>query len=83
MFDSIIILLSTGNVSFKKLIMLWLIADSLSMMDVSEEERLNIFDIDSDQSTNGFWEYAVDIFQHLREAEVSRIIRLWRFFLIA
>lgn len=40
-------------------------------MDVSEEERLNIFDIDSD--TFGFSEYAVDIFKHLREVEVKSI----------
>lgn len=40
-------------------------------MDVSEEERLNIFDIDSD--TFGFLEYAVDIFKHLREVEVKSI----------
>ena len=41
------------------------------MLDVSEEERLNIFDIDNEQGPFGFSEYAVEIFEHLTEAEVS------------
>ena len=41
------------------------------VLDVSEEERLNIFDIDCEEGVFGFSEYAAEIFEHLREAEVS------------
>ena len=40
------------------------------VLDNAEEERLNIFDIDADAGIYGLSEYAVEIFQHLREAEV-------------
>ena len=40
------------------------------VLDSGEEERLNIFDIDIDAGVFGLSEYAVEIFEHLREAEV-------------
>ena len=45
--------------------------DSPMLLDVSEEERLNIFDIDTEEGVSGFSEYALEIFKHLREAEVK------------
>jgi len=43
------------------------------ILDVSEEERLNIFDIDSEGGIFGLSEYAVEIFEHLRKAEVTTL----------
>nr|XP_002125998.2 cyclin-A2 [Ciona intestinalis] len=43
--------------------------DSPMVLDTSDEERLNIFDIDSNAGIYGLSEYATEIFQHLREAE--------------
>jgi len=40
------------------------------ILDVDDTERLNIFDIDADAGVYGLSEYATEIFQHLREAEV-------------
>ena len=60
----------------KHILELWLklirtIAESPMVLDVSEEERLNIFDIDNEDGVFGLSEYAVEIFEHLRKAEVS------------
>uniref|UniRef100_H2ZIY5 Cyclin-A N-terminal APC/C binding region domain-containing protein n=1 Tax=Ciona savignyi TaxID=51511 RepID=H2ZIY5_CIOSA len=43
--------------------------DSPMVLDTSDEERLNIFDIDSNAGIYGLSEYATEIFQHLREAD--------------
>ena len=43
------------------------------LLDSAEDERLNIFDIDADAGIFGLSEYASEIFQHLREAEVNNM----------
>lgn len=44
--------------------------DSPMVLGNTEEERLNVFDIDADAGIFGLSEYAAEIFQHLRESEV-------------
>ena len=39
--------------------------------DSLDVERLNVFDIDSNAGIYGLSDYAVEIFQHLRQAEVG------------
>ncbi|XP_076811415.1 cyclin-A2-like [Clavelina lepadiformis] len=43
--------------------------DSPMVLDMDDEERLNIFDIDASAGIYGLSEYAVEIFEHLRESE--------------
>ena len=40
------------------------------VLDMDDDERLNIFDIDASAGIYGLSEYAVEIFEHLRESEV-------------
>ena len=63
---------SSGIIRFVSTQNRFLIESPMSL-EKTDEERLNFFDIDADAGIYGLSEYAAEIFQHLREAEASRI----------